>query len=619
MTALRMRPLLALLVVWLAACVGIGVGSEHHVAVDGDDSADGSAARPLRTIAEAAQRAFAGDVITVHAGVYRERVDPPRGGTSDAERIVYRAAPGERVEIKGSELVRGWQAVQYDTWKATVPNAIFGAFNPYRDVLHGDWFDPKGREHHAGAVYLDGDWLQEAASLQEVLEPVGDSPLWFAAVDQSSTTIWAQFEGVDPNRHQVEINVRQAVFYPSKPGIDYLTVRGFIMRHAATPWASATAEQVGLIGTHWSKGWVIEDNVVSHSRCTGITLGKYGDRWDNTSAATAAGYVQTVERALERGWSSEKIGHHLVRNNVISHCEQAGIAGSLGGAFSTITGNVIHDIYVQRQFGGDEMAGIKLHGAIDTEISHNRIFRTVRGIWLDWMAQGTLLEGNLLYDNANEDLLVEVNHGPFLVANNIFLSGRALSDVSEGGAYVHNLIAGRIDRCAELGRQTPYLVAHGTEIAGLSKTEGGDNRFINNIFVNPTGLVGYNDAALPLQMSGNVFLHGAIPSKAEGAPFVRPAFDPEIALWPLGEGLQLQLTVDAAWGAAGRCTLVNGEQLGRTRVSKLPFVRPDGRALRIATDYFGHQRDQTQPFPGPFALRQWGRQVLEVWPAEQRL
>ncbi len=47
------------------------------------------------------------------------------------------------------------------------------------------------------------------------------------------------------------------------------------MRHAATPWAGAMSEQVGLIGTHWSKGWIIEDNTISHSMNTGITLGCY--------------------------------------------------------------------------------------------------------------------------------------------------------------------------------------------------------------------------------------------------------------------------------------------------------------------------------------------------------
>ena len=187
----------------------------------------------------------------------------------------------------------------------------------------------------------------------------------------------------------MEINVRQTVFYPEKTGINYITVRGFTLEDAATPWAPPTAEQIGLIGTHWSKGWIIENNKISYSICSGISLGKYGDEWDNTSANTAEGYVKTIERALANGWSKENIGHHIVRNNTISHCEQAGIVGSLGAAFSTVTGNTIHDIHVRQLFSGAEMAGIKFHGAIDVEISHNHIYRTCRGLWLDWMAQGT--------------------------------------------------------------------------------------------------------------------------------------------------------------------------------------------------------------------------------------
>jgi alpha-L-arabinofuranosidase len=60
----------------------------------------------------------------------------------------------------------------------------------------------------------------------------------------------------------------------------------------------------------------------------------------------------------------------------------------MGGVFSSITGNVIHDIHVRRLFTGAEMAGIKIHGAIDFLIGQNHIYLTARGIWLDWMTQG---------------------------------------------------------------------------------------------------------------------------------------------------------------------------------------------------------------------------------------
>ncbi len=392
---------------------------------------------------------------------------PPRGGQSDTKRIVYQAAPGEKVEIKGSEVVKHWTKVQGDTWKVTLPNAFFGKFNPYSDLIHGDWFSPLGRQHHTGAVYLNGNWLIEAAKLQDVLKPAGKTPLWFGQVDPKNTTIWAQFKGVNPNEQLVEINVRRTVFYPEKTGINYITVRGFTLRHAATPWAPPTAEQIGLIGTHWSKGWIIENNVISHSRCSGIALGKYGDEWDN-KAQSAEGYVGTIQRALKNGWSKQNIGHHVVRNNTISHCEQTGIVGSMGAVFSVITGNTIHDIHVLRLFSGAEMAGIKFHGAIDVEISRNHIYRTCLGVWLDWMAQGAHVTGNLFHDNGY-DLFFEVDHGPFLVDNNIFLSPMAFLTNSHGGAYVHNLIAGGTQLILYDARMTPFHKAHSTEVAGSAR------------------------------------------------------------------------------------------------------------------------------------------------------
>ena len=82
---------------------------ELHVSLKGSDSNDGSALRPYRTISAAAAVAQPGDVITVHEGTYRERVTPPRGGESDSKRIVYQAGPGERVAIKGSEVIRNWK------------------------------------------------------------------------------------------------------------------------------------------------------------------------------------------------------------------------------------------------------------------------------------------------------------------------------------------------------------------------------------------------------------------------------------------------------------------------------------------------------------------------------
>ena len=589
-------------------------GAEIHVSISGKDSHPGTAAEPLRTIQRAADLAQPGDVVTVHAGTYRERVDPPRGGTSGQQPIVYQAAAGEKVVITGAEVVTGWVKVENDTWSVVLPNTMFGGFNPYSDVIGGDWFDPQSaRQHHTGAVYLDGVWLDEAATVDEVLKPAGAQPLWFGQVDGTGTTIRAQFKGTDPNQRLVEINVRQAVFYPKKTGVNHLTVRGFTLCRAATPWAPPTVEQIGLIGTNWSNGWVIENNRICYSKCTGITLGKYGEEADKGSGS-AKGYASTITRALAHGWDKQNVGSHVVRNNEISDCEQAGIAGSLGCSFSTITGNSIHEINVRRLFGGAEVAGLKLHGGIDVLIARNHIHHTVRGIWLDWMAQGARVTGNLCHDNGpGHDLFVEVNHGPLLVDNNVFLSPTTLEIDSQGTAYVHNLFAGSMHANLFDGRKTPYHKPHSTEVVGLHDNPSGDDRYYHNIFAGTCDMSIYNDANSPVWMCGNVFLKNAKPSKHEKSPLVLPDADPKVRLSGGDGGYELEITLSPAWRGQPAGAAVTAAMLGKAAIPDQAYEQPDGSPYRLDTDYTGRKRPERNPFPGPFEPADPGAIRIKVW------
>ncbi len=614
---------------------------EYHVSANGDDHGDGSRQHPFRTITHAAQQAVAGDVITVHEGVYREWVRPPRGGVSDEERIIYRAAEGERAVIKGSEVIKGWKKFRGDVWKVVIPDTFFGDFNPYREVLHGDWFNDKGRVHHPGEVYLNGFPLYEAPLLEALfraeLLQVGEEQLlpWYCENDGENTYLYANFGGKNPNREEVEINVRQACFYPGRPGINFITVKGFVMRQAATPWAPPTAEQVGLLGTHWSKGWIVEDNVISDSKCVGITLGK--DRksgqnvWSkNPCIDGATHYNEVIFRALKEGWSKETIGSHIVRNNEIFRCEQAGIVGSLGAVFSTIQDNHIHDIWVKRLFTGAEIAGIKIHGAVDGLISHNRIHNTGRGIWLDWMAQGTRVTRNLLYDNTEEDLFVEVSHGPFLVDNNVFLSSRSLRNWSEGGAFVHNLFAGSLEVLEEKHRFTPYLFPHSTQVAGLHNTWNGQQRFYNNLFLKNReyagkkipesrgvhrygwGLGVYDPLDYRVLAAGNVYFDSIPPYRLEPEHLIISSFDPAMKIQRSAGHLALLAKIPpelSGW----QTPLVTSALLGVTKISRLPFEDPPGRPVKIDTDYFGRERDKGHPVAGPFEIRQEGEIKLELW------
>jgi alpha-L-arabinofuranosidase len=370
---------------------------------------------------------------------------------------------------------------------------------------------------------------------------------------------------------------------------------------------------VGLIGTHWSKGWIIEDNDIRYSVCSGISLGKYGDCHDNTSADSAEGYVDTINRALERGWSKENIGGHLIQNNHISHCEQTGIVGSMGAVFSTVSNNTICDIHVRALFGGAEMAAIKFHGAIDTVICGNHIYRATRGIWLDWMTQGTRVTRNLLHDNRpDEDLFVEVNQGPFLIDNNIMLSPQGVLVNSHGGAYAHNLIGGRVHVMHHEKRLTPYHKGHTTEVAGLNGNPSGDDRYYNNILTGG-GLAAYDEATLPVYMSGNIFLNGSKASKHEPRPTEDDEPDPDLKLLEKPDGVVLEITVDRAW-ATERRKVVTSELLGNATTPALGYEQADGTPYRIVRDYLGNERNPGNPCPGPFELSAGGRHSLKVWP-----
>lgn len=630
-----------LLICGLVLSVGISA-KEYHVSVHGNDRNDGSALEPFRTISQAAQAAMPGDTITVHGGIYREQITPPRGGDSDLKRIVYQAGPGEKVEIKGSEIIKGWKRLEHDTWVVKIPNTFFGEFNPYSDLIRGDWFSPQpaDRKYHTGAVYLNGDWLMEAAVQEEVMCPADEKNLlWWGEVDSTTTTIWAQFKNTDPNKETIEINVRQTVFYPDKPFINFITIRGFTMQHAATNWAPPTAEQTGLIGTHWSRGWVIEDNVIQYSKCVGIALGKYGDKWDNNQTESAEGYNGTIRRALAFGWNKGTIGGHLVRNNTIAFCEQAGVVGSMGCAFSTVQGNIIHDIHVRRLFTGAEMAGIKFHGAVDVQIVNNHIYRTCLAVWLDWMAQGAQVKNNLLHDNSR-DVFLEVNHGPILVSNNILLSEKNLLMNSSGVAFVHNLFGGKTDVIDYDARLTPYHRPHSTFVEALHDNPGGDVRFFNNLFVEGGNISQYSKALLPVTFEGNVYTKGAVTiegskdgqkfgemnsqaqkqlkkyreqSATETLSIVDKDAGARVNLLQNEGNVYLEITVDRKWLTGQSRNLVSSELLGHAIIPDLPFRNADDSPLVFDTDYSGGKRNPQSPSPGPFEFRNSGKQRLKVW------
>jgi alpha-N-arabinofuranosidase len=234
------------------------------------------------------------------------------------------------------------------------------------------------------------------------------------------------------------------------------------------------------------------------------------------------------------------------------------------------------------------------------------------------MTQGTRVTQNLLYDNGpSEDLFLEVNHGPCLVDNNILLSPSSLLVNSQGAAYAHNLMAGRIHVINTEKRLTPHLQAHGTAVVGLSENLSGDERFYNNMFIsklNTRDMREYDKVKLPVWMEGNVYFSGAQPCNVEADPVVLNDYDPGLKLIKKNDGIYLELNLNIEQIAAKKRQLVTTELLGKAKTPDLPYVQPDDTPYRIETDYLGKKRNTANPFPGPFATPASGLQSIKVWP-----
>ena len=638
---------------------------EYHVAKHGNDNNLGTIESPFLTISKAAKIALPGSVITVYEGTYRERIAPSHGGLSTTKPIIYQAAKGEDVWIKGSEIIKQWKKFNGNVWMVKIDNKFFGDFNPYVEIVEGDWLlNTYGMDHHLGEVYLNGDSLYEVGKLSDVSD---ENPLdrandkdgsrykWFCKTENGFTTIYANFMGLNPNDELVEINVRPAVFFPKKTGINFITVRGFKMAHAATQWSPPTAEQVGLIGPYWSKGWIIEDNLITDSKCTGISIGKERasghNEWTNLKVKHGTQRERDVVfKALMLGWSFETIGSHTIRNNTIKNCEQTGISGHLGGIGSQIYNNHIYNIHIKKQFFGYETGGIKLHAPIDVIIKNNLIHDNYRGIWLDWQSQGTRVSGNIFYNNEKEDLFNEVNHGPMVVDNNIMLSEISILNASQGTAYAHNLITGKIIIRKVANRYTPYHFSHSTSVKGLMTILTGDDRYYNNILTSNhqtkpykgpasdkihNGLDAYDgyplssdywykgkrpdDFAkhkLPVYINSNLYFNKAKPFNRELDNFENREFVPKISIEKKKNSYYLNFEIDDSFKKV-KTSLVNTNILGTAFQSEAAFENKDASPIVLDTDILNNKRNVSNPIVGPFEKIKKGKNYFKIFTAQR--
>jgi len=544
----------------LSSCVA--ESREIFVAKYGADTSSGDAESPFLTIQRAADVAHPGDTITVRAGVYRERIDPPRGGASEAQRIVYRAEPGADVRIVGSERAADWER-DGDHWSAVLPRSFFGSLNPFATLVRhpkfvkGDNDDGwgwlrYGRWAHLGDVYINGEGLTEQETDAGLASPL----TWRATVDEEgATTITANFGDKDPNAECVEVNVRPTAFYPSKPGLSFITLQGFTIMHVACHWAPPIEEQVAAVGPNGGHHWIIEDNTILYAKGVGISLGVPSGPADHESS-----------------------GHHIVRSNMIMRCGQAGIVGHGWSSRSTISRNSIEEINYRREFGGAETGGIKFHHAHDTIIENNLIRKICTldpqtsngdGIWLDAGNYENVVRNNVILEVEGNAILMEANWvGANYIENNVVIGSRLAT----------------YSACDTVWRYNLFVDAPGVWVNqdDLGRPPVGGAVWYKNIFIRRGVAEG------PDSTHENLYLGGAQPRDDEPNAVVMLA-DPHFMIDLDDEQVTVSFDIDPA-----------------------SFHELRGKAGE-GIDFYGNQRGSDDFVYGPFANVVPGRNVMHVF------
>ncbi len=395
------------------------------------DTNRGTAEAPWKTLARAgkAPELKPGDTVLIRAGVYREHCDITVSGEPQRP-ITFAAAPGERVVIKGSEVVRGkWTRVadpndkaaslsDRRTWKIRLGDAYFtdprfeGAYRDQsrRWVSQLFWDD----DHPLQMIGPDAIYKNEQYySMVHIGKGRADlipQSYYFDAADQ---TLYANLGG-DPGWYCIEVGVRGFALTVNKA--HDVIVRGIEARHNRQPggqWPLASigsCERVTIEDCrfHWgdftgfsawgSKQCVIRRCDISNNGAIGLAMGQcedltiedctllfnnyrhfYGDWGVAGGMKCIPGNRRITVRRCEAAYNNEAEGIWFdtdnedirIVDNVCHHNGDCGVFFEINKAGGVIAGNLIY---------ANNGRGIYVSGSQNTWVVHNTLADNASGI-----------------------------------------------------------------------------------------------------------------------------------------------------------------------------------------------------------------------------------------------
>ena len=521
-----------------------------------DDNGPGTSARPFRTINKAAQVLQPGERVVIASGTYRECVRPVRGGTGPSQMISYEAAPGAKVYIKGSEVLKdGWKQEsipvgfrgpggaagqppppQVTTWRYDLTGEMFpDAYNPFAlPSIMGqwEWLDTKVVDlgpyfRRRGLAFVDGKPLEPMEQLRELATPklppfpdftvpatpqnglparrrggpimqeVGGSPDARFWVADSGTAIHVRLASGTPADHLIEVTTRQHTFIPAQPGTGFIRLKGITFSHAGNAYPFP---QYGMVSFAGGDHWILEDNTFEWANGVGVDIGSDGD----------SGFIRTAGTS------------QILRRNNFRYCGVEGIGG-MGTTNTLIEDNLIEWCGWADAERGWEAAGAKFHRAHNMLFRRNviRHIRHGNAVWFDSGDANCRLTSNIFADvlTVGAAVHMEMNTELNQIDNNIIwdvrnaepgtpgqrgCAGSGIFDNATDRLIIAQNLIGRCDNSGIWAITRPDRARSGTAV---------ENKIYNNIFAKcgKSGIVFLNAKN---EADGN--LYASMPSDFQG-------------------------------------------------------------------------------------------------------
>jgi hypothetical protein len=388
------RCMIVLLVLAIGCCGSLARANTFYVSLSGNDTADGAAGSPWRTIQHGVDLLKAGDTLLIGPGTYRERIEVKQGGSAQSP-LTIAALPGAHVIVSGADrLSSGWSKV------ANGEDGVYVHDWAYRFPIGGpnDLTHPGDREHQltgrAEQVIHGGRLLRQTLTRQQLAPGT-----FFADLDAKKLYVWLR--GSDsPMNTEVEASVR-GNWLTAAEEVSYVHIRGITFRYAANhAQRGAFAIGQGRTKTAASQGWVVEDCVFERA---------------NSSGASMSGQGHLFRRCVFQ--DNGQLGFGTSRCDD-TRMEQCGIYRNNLKGYST----------------GWEAGGLKV------TMSRRFVFDRCRamdnrgvGIWFDIGNEQSEVENCYIADNDEAGIFYEISYG--LHAHDNLIVNNANNGESVGGGW----------------------------------------------------------------------------------------------------------------------------------------------------------------------------------------